>query len=125
MYRHLNPNPTGKQNNDCLVRTLAIVFEIPWEKALMDLTQYAMLIYSMPNNDDTLSLYLKEKGFKREIIPNTCPACYTVKDFCMDHPEGTFIVLTSGHAIPVIDGYYYDATDSGNDIPMYYWEKER
>jgi hypothetical protein len=79
----------------------------------------------MPNNDDTLSLYLKDKGFKREIIPNTCPACYTVKDFCMDHPEGTFIVLTSGHAIPVIDGFYYDATDSGNDIPIIYWEKER
>ncbi len=125
MYRHLNLNPIGKAQNDCLVRTIALIFEIPWEKALMDLTQYGMLIYSMPNDDDTVSLYLREKGFVRHALPSDCPACFSVKDFCRDHPTGEYILLTSNHAVPVIDGYYYDAFDSGNEIVMYFWERRK
>lgn len=125
MYIYANPNPIRKITDDCLVRTLCIIMDIPWEKAYMDLCQYGLLIYDMPNKDATLSLYLKDKGYERAIVPNSCPACYTIRDFCVDHPKGKFIVLTSGHAVPVIDGDYYDALDSGDAIPMYYWEKVR
>lgn len=123
MYRNLNLNPIGKAHNDCLVRAIALIMEMPWEKALMDLTQYGMLIYSMPNDDDTATLYLKEKGFVRRSLPTDCPVCFSIKDFCRDHPTGEYIVLTSNHAVPVIDGFYYDAFDSGNEIVMYYWER--
>ena len=29
-----------------------------------------------------------------------------------------------GHVVTVQDGKYYDTWDSGNEIPVYYWEKE-
>jgi len=125
MYRYANPNPIGKVTDDCLVRTLSIIMDIPWEKAYMDLCNRGLMIYDMPNQDATLSLYLREKGYTRHIIPNECSVCYTVADFAREYPEGKYIVLTSGHAIPVIDGDYYDATDSGRLIPQYYWKKER
>lgn len=125
MYRYANTNPIGKTTDDCVIRAVSIIMGIPWEKAFIDLCNRGLLIYDMPNQDATLSLYLREKGFKRYIVPNDCPACYTIEDFCKEYPEGTFIVLTSNHAVPVIDGDYYDAVDSGRDIPMYYWKKER
>lgn len=124
MYKYANVNPSGRNTDDCLIRSIAIIMGISWEKALMDLTQWSLLIHDMPNKDSTLSVYLRDKGFKREVIPNTCPACYTIRDFCKDHPYGDYILLTSGHAVPVINGNYYDTKDSGDEIPMYYWYKE-
>lgn len=125
MYKYANPNPINKYTDDCLIRTLAIIMDISWEKAYMDLCNVGLMIYDMPNQDATLSLYLREKGYKRFVIPNSCPACYSIEEFSKDYPVGRYIVLTSGHAVPVIDGDYYDVVDSGRDIPMYYWTKER
>lgn len=125
MYKYANPNPVKKVTDDCLVRTLSIIMDIPWEKAYIDLCNRGLMIYDMPNQDATLSLYLREKGYTRHIIPNECSSCYTIADFSKEYNKGEYIVLTSGHAVPVIDGDYYDAVDSGRDIPMYYWKKER
>lgn len=125
MYRYLNLNPIGKTTEDCVIRAIAAVMEIPWEKAYIDLCNRGLLIYDMPNSAATLSIYLREKGFKRYIVSNECAACYTIEDFSKEYPDGRYIVLTSNHAVPVIDGDYYDAVDSGMDIPQYYWKKER
>lgn len=125
MYKFANPNPVGKTVDDCLIRTLSIIMDIPWEKAYIDLCNRGLMIYDMPNSAATLAVYLREKGYKRYVVSNECSVCYTVRDFCKEYPEGRYIVLTSNHAIPVIDGNYYDSTDSGMDIPQYYWKKER
>lgn len=125
MYRYLNLNPIGKTTEDCVIRAIAAVMEIPWEKAYIDLCNRGLLIYDMPNSAATLSIYLREKGFKRYAISNNCAACYTIADFSEEYPDGRYIVLTSNHAVPVIDGDYYDAVDSGMDIPQYFWKKER
>jgi len=125
MYRYLNLNPIGKTTDDCVIRAIAAVMEIPWEKAYIDLCNRGLLIYDMPNSAATLSIYLREKGFKRYVVSNECAACYTIEDFSEEYPDGRYIVLTSNHAVPVIDGDYYDAVDSGMDIPQYYWKKER
>lgn len=53
------------------------------------------------------------------------PDCYNVKDFAQDHPKGRYVVGTGTHVIAVIDGNYYDTWDSGEEIPVYYWEKEK
>ena len=123
MYVYANINPLKKQTEDCLVRAVAVIMDISWEKAYMDLCQRGLLIYDMPNSDATLSIYMREKGFERKIIPNTCPACFTVKDFCIEHPYGKYILLTSGHAVAVIDGDYIDNNDSGDMLPQFYWTK--
>ena len=123
MYVYANINPMRKLTDDCLVRAVAVIMGISWEKAYMDLCQRGLLIFDMPNTDATLSIYMREKGFKREVIENTCPACYTIRQFCEDNPYGEYILLTSGHAVAVINGDYYDTSDSGDMIPQYYWTK--
>ena len=123
MYRYENPNPSGRSTDDCLVRSLAIIMDVPWEKAYMDLCQRGLIIHDMPNKDSTLSLYMKEKGYKRYLIPEECPVCYSIRDFAREYRHGKYLVLTGNHAVAVMNGDYYDTTDSGEEIPLYYYKK--
>ena len=66
---------------------------------------------------------LKREGFKRYILPDTCPDCYTVRRFCLEHQNGQFILATGSHVIAVIDGDYYDTWDSGDEVPIYYFTR--
>lgn len=68
--------------------------------------------------------YLKENGFERYVIPDTCPDCYTVRDFAEDHTTGTYILGTGSHAVTVSNGNYFDAWDSGNEIPVFFWRRK-
>lgn len=70
---------------------------------------------------------LAKNGYEREVIPNTCPVCYTVKDFCRDHPEGRFLLAVPGsnaHVIAVIDGDYVDTWRSEDLVPQFYWREK-
>lgn len=82
----------------------------------------------MPSANRVWMSYLKNIGFKKYVIPDTCPDCYTVKDFCEDYKNGTYILWVdgqeSGHVLCVIDGNYYDTWDSGNEFPILFWRKE-
>lgn len=81
-------------------------------------------MHDMPSSNSVWGSYLKENGFKRYIIPNECPNCYTIKDFCSDYPIGLYILATGSHVVTVIDGDYYDSWDSGKEIPIYFFKKE-
>jgi hypothetical protein len=66
---------------------------------------------------------LKRQGYKQESLPNACPDCYTVSDFCNEHKQGKYLLATGSHVIAVKDGDYYDTWDSGDEIPVYYFER--
>lgn len=63
-------------------------------------------------------------GICGHYTPYDCPDCYTVADFCRDHPNGTYILAIEGHVVAVDHGDWYDTWDSGDEIPIYYWEKK-
>ena len=77
----------------------------------------------MPSVNPVWADYLKEKGYHLIGLPNTCPRCYTVADFALDYPHGTYVLGTGDHAVAVIDGNYIDTWDSGNEVPMYFFMK--
>ena len=78
----------------------------------------------MPSSNAVWGKYLQENGYKRYIIPNTCPVCYTVKQFAEDNPKGTYILSTGSHVITVVDGTYFDSWESGSEVPMYFYQRE-
>lgn len=119
-----NPNPHGKRVGDCTVRAVAKGTGESWEDAYSGMALEGFLLSDMPSANNVWGAYLRRKGFKRHIIPDTCPDCYTVKDFCKDHPKGMYIVALHGHVIAVNDGDYFDSWDSGNETPLYYFQKE-
>ena len=124
-YVKFNPNPEEKNIGDCVVRAMCAATDCDWESAYAKIVLKGFQLHDMPSSDDVWGAQLYDEGFIREIIPNTCPYCYTVKDFCKDHPQGVFVLGTGTHAVAVIDGDYYDAWDSGNKVPLFYWRKEK
>lgn len=119
-----NANPAGRQVGDCTVRAISKAMGREWEKTYSGLAVQGLMLADMPSANHVWGAYLKHNGFRRYIIPDSCPDCYTVKDFCRDHPKGMYILAIDGHVVAVQDGNYYDTWDSGNEIPIYYWQKE-
>ena len=124
MWKQYNPNPRSERVGDCTIRAIAKATGQEWDKVYAQLCLQGYIMADMPSANNVWGAYLKKEGYKRYIVPDTCPECYTVEDFCNDFPEGIFILALSGHVVCVTDGDYYDTWDSGKEIPMYYWKKE-
>ena len=120
---YFNPNPTGKHTGDCVIRAISRVTGMSWDETYCAICAQGFDDKDMPSSDSVWNAYLREIGFKRRIIPDTCPHCYTVRDFCRDNPKGAFVLGTGSHAVAVVDGNYYDIFDSGDEIPVFYFQE--
>ncbi len=124
MYRQFNPNPDQKQVGDCVIRAVSAALGQDWKTTYAEIALEAYMLCDMPSANRVYSAYLRRHGFVRYVIPNECPDCYTVEDFCRDNPKGTFVLSIDGHVVTAIDGDYYDTWDSGTCVPIYYWKRK-
>lgn len=124
MYEYYNPNPVGRRVGDCAVRAIAKALGLDWEKAYILIVSNGFSMGDMPSSDSVTGSVLRQNGFYRKVIPDTCPDCYTIEDFCNDNPKGTFVLYCGGHVATVVDGVLYDSWDSSNEIPTYVWFKK-
>lgn len=119
-----NPNPTGRRVGDCAVRAISKALKIDWEEAYSMIAANGYRIGDMPSSDSVWGSVLRQNGFYRKAIPNTCPDCYTVTDFCRSHPRGTYVLAFGGHVATVVDGDLYDTWNSSHEVPQYYWYRK-
>ena len=124
MHKYYNPNPQAARVGDCVIRAVSFATDQSWDKTYLDLCVYGLINCDLPSSNNVWGRYLRDKGFRRLMIPDTCPTCYTVKHFTDDHPHGVYILAISGHVVAVKDGDYYDTWDSGDEVPVYYWERK-
>ena len=124
MFIYTNPNPIDKKTGDCVIRAIAIATNSTWEEAYMDLCMEGLLMADLPNSNAVWSSYLRKHGYKRSVIPNTCPDCYTVEDFAEDHPFGTYVLCSGTHTVTIVSGNILDAWNSSQEIPTFYFYKE-
>lgn len=122
MWRRFNPNPRGSNVGDCTVRAISKALNQSWERTYAGLSAYGYYMGDMPSANTVWGAYLKRKGFCRRLVESDADV-YTVRDFCEMHPRGIYILAIQGHAVCVINGDYYDSWDSGNEKPIYYWQK--
>jgi len=123
-YKYYNPNPLGLSVGDCTIRAISKIIERDWKQTYLRLVSQGYKMYDMPSANRVWGEFLRSQGFVRRTIPSTCPDCYTVREFCTDHSAGSYVLGTGEHVIAVVDGDYYDSWDSGNEIPIYYFERQ-
>ena len=124
MWKQFNNNPTGRSVGDCAVRAVSVALGVSWEEAYVRLALNGYQMGDMPSADSVWGATLRQNGFYRHAIPDTCPDCYTAEQFCEDHPEGVYVLAFGGHVATVRDGVLRDSWDSSQEIPQYYWEEE-
>lgn len=124
MWIEYNPNPVARNVGDCSVRAVAKALGITWEQAYALTAANGYAMGDMPSANSVWGAVLRQHGFLRKAIPNTCPDCYTAEDFCEDHPNGIFVLCFGNHVCTVEDGDIYDSWDSSRCVPQFYWYKE-
>ena len=123
-WRMFNPSPVGRNVGDCAVRAIAKALGTDWETAYALIALNGYLMGDMPSSNSVWGAVLRQNGYRRSAIPDTCPDCYTIADFAEDHPEGTYVVGTGNHVCTIQDGLVFDSWDSTQEIPQFYWHKE-
>lgn len=123
MFKMYNPNPENLRTDDCTVRAISKILGISWDAAYLSLTLIGFQMKAMPDAIFVWGAFLFSNGFTKKTIPDTCPLCYTIKQFCKDHPKGKYIVATQDHVVAIENGDYYDTWDSGDEVPVYYWKE--
>lgn len=118
-----NPNPEHKYVPDCTVRAISKLMDIDWDTTYMALTVQGFMDKSPFIDDKVWGQFLRKNGYRVMPLPDLCPYCYTVREFANDHPHGRYLVKTHEHVIAIIDGDYYDTGDSGDEVPLYYYER--
>lgn len=124
MFVFFNPNPGAKRVGDCAVRAIAKAMGTEWEKTYLALCVEGLRAHDMPSGNSVWGSYLKASGFRQRMLPDACPECYTVAAFANEHPHGVYVLALSGHVVTVVNGDYYDTWDSGEEVPVYYFERE-
>lgn len=124
MWIEYNPNPTGRKVGDCAVRAIAKALNTDWETAYAMICNNGFQMGDMPSSNGVWGAVLRQNGFYRKAIPNTCPDCYTAEDFCIEYPKGVYVLGFGTHVATVINGNLYDSWDSSKEIPQYFWYKK-
>lgn len=123
-WRRFNNNPSGRSVGDCSIRALSVALDVDWETAYALAALNGYLMNDVISSNSVWGSVLRQNGFYRHSIQNTCPDCYTVEDFARDHPHGVYVVGTGNHVATIRDGMIFDSWDSSREIPQYYWTKE-
>ena len=123
MFAYYNPNPVAAREEDCAVRAVSAALGISWDEAFDLIAHNAKQMGAMMHRDAAWGSVLRQHGFTRRVISNTCPDCYSAEDFAIEHPRGVYVLGFGTHTAAVIDGTILDTWDSRDEIPIYVWEK--
>lgn len=123
MYTFYQPNPAGATTIDCTVRALTKALDLPWDDAYLLLVSAGYDLKLMPTSASLWGYVLHQKGWKRHVVPDTCPYCYRFRDFVRDHPEGRYVLASGDHVAAVVDGVLFDSWNSEDEILQMYWSR--
>ena len=123
-WRKYNPNPAGRSVGDCAVRAVAAALGVDWETAYTMITDAGFRMADMPSSNSVWGAVLRQNGFRRYAVPNTCPDCYTLEQFAEDHPDGVYVVGTGNHVATIRNGMVMDSWNSLGELPQFYWTKK-
>lgn len=121
MWVKFNNNPAGRNVGDCSVRATSLALDTDWEQAYKILADSGFAMCDMPSSNGVWGAVLRQHGFYRHAIPNTCPDCYSAEEFACDNPNGIYVLGFGTHVATIIDGNLYDSWDSSKEIPQYFW----
>lgn len=118
------PNPVRTGAGDCAVRAVAKALGLSWEEAYTRLSANGFQMGNVISADEVWGSVLRQNGFTRHLVPNTCPDCYSVEDFSNDHPNGLYVVKSENHVATIVSGTLYDSWPSQDKTVIYFWTKE-
>lgn len=116
-YVNFTANPKN-ETNDCAIRSIAKATGRPWQDVMREMCDIAIEMCLMPNDTKVIDEYM----YKRKIFVYSPLERTTVSKFAQKNPEGAYVVCCEDHAVPIVDGTWYDLTDSKDSVIVDYYE---
>lgn len=120
-WKNFNANPRKRRTGDCTIRAICTALGVDWYTTYFDVVIEGAVETDMPSTNRVWRKCLRRLGFKMCLVDDHGQDCYSVDDFCEDHPHGTYVLALDGHVVAVIEGEYYDTWPSGEEEVIYYW----
>lgn len=114
LYFHFhNANPRGKNKNDCVARAISVALGQRWETTVREMTEKAIRMSCVFNEDTTIDAYLKDKGWIKCKEPRDSQnKKITVLEFLKEHKKGIYIIKAGSHHLSlIINGKVWDTWD--------------
>ena len=118
MWIFANPNPCNILVEDCVIRAIAIAQRTSWKDTHKKLCDLSREVCNIPSANSVWGTYLIDFGAQYYEVNKPI----TIRQFCILHPYGTYVIGTGNHAVTVIDGDWYDVWDSGDEHISYYFK---
>ena len=118
MFIEYHNNPLNKRTDDCVVRAIAKALNLDWRSVYTMLSAHGLKECDLFQKNYVWNDLLKTIGFERYGIVDTCPDCYTIRDFANDNKDGIYILGTGEHVVTVENGNWFDTWDSGSAVPL-------
>lgn len=83
-FVYFNPNPTGQFVGDCVIRGISKIMGQGWEETYLKICAQGLLMHDMPSSNRVWGRYLYNSGFRRSLLPDTCPNQRTCSFFCLE-----------------------------------------
>ena len=124
-YIYFNNNPLSLKTGDCVVRALSKLFNQSWDETYTGLCLNGIAMGQMPSTNSVHQEYMRQRGYEMHTLSSICPDCITVKEFSERFPNGKYLLATGDHVVALIDGNYYDAFDSGQELVAYFFTQSK
>lgn len=122
MFRQVNVNPLGKSIGDCSTRAIAVLFyNGDWYRAYIEKCIIGLLQANESTANEVIDVLMKNKGYKKALLPDDCPNCTTFGMFSEMYPTGKYLLCTGSHVCACIDGCIVDSWDSSDEVVSYYY----
>lgn len=108
-YQHYNPNPSGKETGDCIIRALCKITDRDWLSIYDDLCKLGRENFTPFTSLSMDYVFVDYRKFKKhKVTRQKGRKALNVETFCKEHPTGKYIIRLAHHVIAVVDGKYYD-----------------
>lgn len=107
-WEALNINPGKISAFDCFVKALALVEKMNWYDIYDILVEEGRNMSRMPMETYVVDSVMINKFGYDYISINNEDGKKDLVWFCKNFPTGRYIVIVEGHAVPVINGKWYD-----------------
>ena len=117
MKNHLKHNTGGRKGartSDCVIRSISIATEIPYDQVFEDLLTLAKEKQDMPNSKKVFHPYLLNKGWKWKPTMAIGSGC-VVHLKADELPKGNIICKLTKHMVAVKDGVINDTYDPSRE----------
>lgn len=115
MYKYMNKNPNQFRIEDCSIRALSTVLDIPWSMAYDMLSISARNLGLMISSVDAIEEFLDTRYDRVPIYEET------VGEFIKNHPKGKFLITMPNHITALVNGVNYDTFDSSDRFIWSAW----